>query len=331
MEKISAYLSMSNKIELWDSFLQFLYTDKKLNIEGTRQHYLKSRYHKIAVFFKDKEWTRDNFNLLLWDMKQQGLSSAYANNIIKLGKHLDDFLGKHELENFTYFKEDIKAIEPLTPLEIQRLAKVSVPYRRNRHLTNRKYRALIFFLGLTGCRISEVLKLEWKDCNEKMIVFRDTKNGSDRIFPMPPLLWSELERLPRTRYVFGDTILDTTSINADLKIRASLIGLNKRVYNHLFRHSFITEMLKPEKGLNAIVVANLVGHKDLASTQRYTHYMLEDMMMALYQHPLLKSEQNLDLIVKRLKDMLERLVDKQKYNLVIDESKTSVSINLKEI
>jgi len=49
------------------------------------------------------------------------------------------------------------------------------------------------------------------------------------------------------------------------------LGMEKRVTPHVFRHSFATHML--EDGTNIRMVQTLLGHKDVKTTEIYTHVM----------------------------------------------------------
>ena len=48
-------------------------------------------------------------------------------------------------------------------------------------------------------------------------------------------------------------------------------GIVKRISPHVFRHSFATHIL--EDGVNIRVVQTLLGHKDVKTTEVYTHVM----------------------------------------------------------
>jgi len=49
------------------------------------------------------------------------------------------------------------------------------------------------------------------------------------------------------------------------------VGINKWVTSHTFRHSFATHLL--EAGINIRVVQKLLGHKDVKTTEIYTHVL----------------------------------------------------------
>jgi len=135
-------------------------------------------------------------------------------------KHYDRFIGMGQLSDFTYFKEVPPEVDVLTPSDISRLAQVQVSYSRQSEEKNQYYQALIYFLALTGCRISEVTTLKWGQVYADRVAFLDTKNGENRLVPITPFLYNLLMNLPKKEYVFQKIHL--TSVNHELRRRAKL-------------------------------------------------------------------------------------------------------------
>ncbi len=70
-----------------------------------------------------------------------------------------------------------------------------------------------------------------------------------------------------------------------MKYRAKAAGITKRVYPHMLRHSFITELLKQD--VSVAKVSRLVGHVSTEITTRvYTHLVVDDLKEASNHHPL---------------------------------------------
>jgi integrase len=132
--------------------------------------------------------------------------------------------------------------------------------------------AAIRLLLLTGCRLREILHLQWTevDFQRALLILNDSKTGRKPVLLGPAAL-EVLHGLPRTgRYVF----LGSSGVKprSDLKRpwtaitrRAGLNGL--RV--HDLRHSYAS--MAAGAGFGLPVIGRLLGHTQPSTTARYAH------------------------------------------------------------
>lgn len=149
-------------------------------------------------------------------------------------------------------------------------------------------RAMLELLYATGLRVSELVELRLDQVNLRMGVVRVVgKGGRERIVPMgeEARYWLEryLERarpgLLRGRRL--DTLFPTPRRNAITRQAfwsliqgyARKAGIGERVSPHQLRHAFATHLL--EHGADLRAVQMLLGHRDVTTTQIYTHVARE--------------------------------------------------------
>jgi len=134
--------------------------------------------------------------------------------------------------------------------------------------------AAIRFLATTGCRKSEALSLRWEavDFQRGYLRLGDTKTGKS-IRPLSKtaaLLLESLPRLEKNPHVFpgrkdGDHLKEIDRLWHAVRYAAKL----DTVRLHDLRHSFAS--VSAIEGESLLVIRSLLGHKNVATTERYAH------------------------------------------------------------
>ncbi len=138
------------------------------------------------------------------------------------------------------------------------------------HAEDTQAAAAVRLLLFTGARSSEITGLKWAWVRSTRAVLRDSKTGPKTI-QLPPPARAVLQSLPRSgEFVFPNRRGDG-SIN-DLGRRwgalRRLAGLDD-VRLHDCRHTYASHAVM--SGLDLYTVGRLLGHADIASTERYAH------------------------------------------------------------
>jgi integrase/recombinase XerC len=154
-------------------------------------------------------------------------------------------------------------------------------------------RAILELFYACGVRVSELANLNVKDVNFKeMLVLVQGKGRKERLVPFGRFCREALELYLEERQISGTwdrsnakaplflshlgTRLTTRSIGRMLEKYVRISGLNQRVNPHALRHSFATHLLNSGADLRSI--QELLGHKSLSTTQRYTHMTIGHLM-----------------------------------------------------
>lgn len=146
-----------------------------------------------------------------------------------------------------------------------------------------------------GLRVSELCKLNCFDIGKDTIYVKG-KGQKDRIVPIAQktkqkiLDYIQLERLNQTK----DCPLFVNSkgkrvtrqeVWGYIKKRAKDKGIQKSISPHVLRHSYATHML--DRGAQLRVIQELLGHKSITTTERYTHTSKRKLIDSFQQcHPL---------------------------------------------
>lgn len=85
-----------------------------------------------------------------------------------------------------------------------------------------------------------------------------------------------------------------------LTLRVKILGINKWVHLHLFRHTWITEDIRANLPTDKIM--KISGHSSFQTHLRYTHLVGEDCKDAMDKHPLNKDRKRKEIEVEATKE-----------------------------
>lgn len=147
-------------------------------------------------------------------------------------------------------------------------------------LCNVKHKLVLMFLYYAGLRLDEVRNVKWVDVDfeREIIHVKVAKGENERVVFLHPKLRDLLKFYGETGgLVFVSErgrMYNKTTIQKIVKKAAKKVGIRKNVTPHTLRHTFATHLL--EGGADIRYIQSLLGHKDLKTTQIYTHVASRD-------------------------------------------------------
>lgn len=205
---------------------------------------------------------------LLEDGKSIATVNKYLNILSKMYNLAiaEGLLEKNPLNDVKKFNEKNYKIRYLTTAEETRLFSVVDK--------NFCYLKPILICALqTGMRKGEIFSLRWENINFDygFIELLETKSGKARKIPISETLNKVFQELPKiSDYVF---INDTTGEPfVDIHKSFTTILEKAKIKNfrfHDLRHTVATRLV--EKGIDLIVVKEILGHSKIETTMRYAH------------------------------------------------------------
>src|SRR5205823_2245755 len=146
----------------------------------------------------------------------------------------------------------------------------------------------LFFkiMSYSGMRAGEVanLTVESLDFGRGVFILDQTKN-IPRLVPIAPALISDLTEYIKSLkgerlFLLHDKPITKGQWNDRFHVRRRLLGIKRpHLSTHSLRHSFITRMLSED--VNLFKVQRIVGHKNIETTNLYTHLVTKDLTAAI--------------------------------------------------
>ena len=208
------------------------------------------------------------------DLLKQGLKPASANRILATLKHMitkavawematEEVLKK--VRKVKYLQENNKRLRFLSKEEIASLIDAC-----DAHL-----RPIVITALNTGMRKGEILGLRWDqvDLRHGFFLLVHTKNGERRELPINRTLRKTLLDLPRRLdipYVFYDNRTGKRYLNVKRSFASACRRAGISDFRiHDCRHTFASQLIMA--GIDLTTVKELLGHKTITMTMRYSH------------------------------------------------------------
>lgn len=236
-------------------------TKKDINAAGILKRYFADKYLDEITTFQVERFKAEFIKTVKPATVNRRLAflKAMLNRAIEWGKIKENPASKVKM-----FRENNQRMRFLEREEINKLLDNADGYVKN----------IIIVAINTGIRRGEILKLKWRDIdlNNSMIYLNDTKNSESRQVPINNAVRTALiktEKHKDSPYIFckptGQPRFD---------IRKSFLQAQKKsgIMNfrfHDLRHTFASQLVM--SGIDLNTVRELLGHKSIQMTLRYSH------------------------------------------------------------
>ena len=259
------FSELADKYLEWCSGRQKSFSRKKVIVK-ILNNYLKNKLiQDISI---------EELEIIQSDYIKTKHSINYVNNIIKILKAMftkaydwemidEDILKR--VRKVKQLKGENKRLRYLSEEEAQRLINNCEGYLK----------AIVITALNTGMRKGEILGLTWDrvDLKNRIILLDKTKNGERREIPVNDTLFQALSGLTRhikTDYVFYN--METLKLYYDIKRSWSTALKKSHILDfrfHDLRHTFASRLVM--SGIDLTTVKELLGHKSITMTLRYSH------------------------------------------------------------
>ena len=139
-------------------------------------------------------------------------------------------------------------------------------------------KALFELIYATGVRVSEAVNLKITDVTDEFVRVKG-KGKKDRVVPIGKKAIEAIDyylinfrKDPSSEHLFVSSKgkkISRVSVWERIKIYATRAKIYKNISPHTLRHSFATHLL--ENGADIRLIQDMLGHEDIATTDRYTH------------------------------------------------------------
>ncbi len=274
-------------------------------------------------------FSTDEIDKLLYNLLQKHPNPNTYNSYIFTLHMLRNYLEHNDIDvkGFRNVKSKKKKprepLNTLTPLEIAKLIEAEPQYGvfRGKDITevsNQLITGMLMLFVTTGARYASVAGLRVKDIDlpSRLITYH-TKGDEYYRLKIPIVAIPFVEKHLSTNVWTGkkkspDDLLFMSisggqvcsqNFSWNLRKRAEMCGITKRVNPHGFRHAYGTEMRR--NGMKIEDIARLLNHKDIQTTyEHYDHITAETLDYETIRHPIIREGAQAQDIFKLLKEAI---------------------------
>ena len=209
-------------------------------------------------------WRRENSGKKVSNRTLDGLRRCYSSFFGWLSS--EGLIGRNPCAALSQIKYRKTVKKPYSAVEMEKLRNAC---------TNIRDLALVDFLYCTGCRVSEVSRLNISDIDfDTMECVVVGKGNKERYVYLSDVAAMHLQEYLDSRTDYSDALftgkgterLHKNGIEAVLKQIGKRAGVSN-VHPHRYRRTLATNLL--DRGMNIQDVAEILGHADLKTTQIY--------------------------------------------------------------
>lgn len=272
-------------LELLTDYREYLLYERQLS-RSTLQAYM-SDLRRLDAFLDTKtvaEISRDDLRAFMQSMAKTGLSTAtirrtfHGLSTFWVWLQLAGMANENVAQLLRLPKLKRKAPDWLSVEELERW--MNTPAQGPTAGIRARNQAAWHTLAWLGLRRNELLYLKTDDVrlDDREIIIRNAKGGTDRVLPIPEKLYSHLYY-----QVFGRDNNDLVFPSRGYKFwpkeffykafyaHVAACGLADRdVTPHTLRHTFATQLVR--QSVDIATVSKLMGHKDIKTTMIYIHH-----------------------------------------------------------
>ncbi len=215
-------------------------------------------------------------NFVIYERKNLVSNATINKRILCLKlifKHANIF---NEIFDFKKLRENKNTFSVLTKEELSRLNAFL-----NSDSISLQNRLIVLLLIDTGMRLGEIVHVKVSNINfvNNTIYLETTKTKTGRF-----VLFTNSTALVLKKYL--DTIYDDNLFNLTTSGIGSLFCRIKKLLNfnkfhpHMLRHTLCSKL--HNDGVSILIIQKIMGHSNVATTQRYAHFELDNILNAYH-------------------------------------------------